>query len=161
MLVNTTLRLRLGIAAVSLAAAVAVYCLARYYPPTLLEPIRATQATLAALPGLFGSLPSLFYILAIGLLVGCCADTPAGARLHCSLWIGVGLALELSQHPLIAAPLSTWLPAVLGDPAWTLIGPYWLRGSFDPADLLATLGGGAVALAILAYTRENKHEAVR
>ena len=161
MLSNRTLRWRLGIAAVSLAAAVAVYCLARYYPPALLEPMRATQSTLAARPELFGSLPSLFYILAIGLLVGSCATTPAAARLHCSVWIGLALALELTQHPLIAAPLSTWLPAILGDPAWTLLGPYWFRGTFDPLDLLATAGGGAIALAVLAYTQGNEHEAIQ
>ncbi|MCG6888529.1 MAG: hypothetical protein LJE92_02990 [Gammaproteobacteria bacterium] len=154
------MRWRLGIAAVSLSAAVAVYCLARYYPPALLEPLRATQSILAARPELFGSLPSLFYMLAMGLLVGSCAATPGGARLHCALWIGIGLVLELTQHPLVAAPLSSWIPAILGDSVWTLIGPYWLHGTFDPADLLATVVGGASALAILAYTQGNKHEAI-
>jgi hypothetical protein len=160
MLVNKTLHWRLGIAAVSLSAAVAVYCLARYYPPALLEPLQATQSILAARPDLFGSLPSLFYILAVGLLMGSCATTPAGTRLHCSLWIGMGIALEFTQHPLIAVPLSSWLPAILGDSVWTLTGPYWLGGTFDPADLLATVVGGAIALAILAYTQGNKHEAI-
>jgi len=160
MLVNKTLHWRVGIAAVSLSAAVAVYSLARYYPPALLEPLQATQSILAARPDLFGSLPSLFYILAMGLLVGSCATTPAGSRLHCSLWIGVAIALEFTQHPLIAVPLSSWLPAILGDSIWTLIGPYWLSGTFDPADLLATVVGGAIALAILAYTQGNKHEAI-
>jgi len=160
MLVNKTQHWRLGIAAVSLSAAVAVYCLARFYPPVLLEPLQATQSIFAARPDLFGSLPSLFYILAIGLLVGSCATTPAGSRLHCSLWIGMGIALELTQHPLIAVPLSSWLPAILGDSVWTLTGPYWLRGTFDPADLLATVVGGAIALAILAYTQGHKHEAI-
>jgi hypothetical protein len=160
MLVNKTLHWRVGIAAVSLSAAVAVYSLARYYPPALLEPLQATQSILAARPDLFGSLPSLFYILAMGLLVGSCATTPAGSRLHCSLWIGVAIALEFTQHPLIAVPLSSWLPAILGDSIWTLTGPYWLSGTFDPADLLATVVGGAIALAILAYTQGNKHEAI-
>lgn len=160
MLVNKTLHWRVGIAAVSLSAAVAVYSLARYYPPALLEPLQATQSILAARPDLFGSLPSLFYILAMGLLVGSCAITPAGSRLHCSLWIGVAIALEFTQHPLVAVPLSSWFPAILGDSIWTLVGPYWLSGTFDPADLLATFVGGAIALAILAYTQGNKHEAI-
>ena len=160
MLVNKTLHWRVGIAAVSLSAAVAVYSLARYYPPALLEPLQATQSILAARPDLFGSLPSLFYILAMGLLVGSCAITPAGSRLHCSLWIGVAIALEFTQHPLVAVPLSSWFPALLGDSIWTLVGPYWLSGTFDPADLLATFVGGAIALAILAYTQGNKHEAI-
>ena len=160
MLVNKTQHWRLGIAAVSLSAAFAVYCLARYYPPALLQPLRATQSILAARPDLFGSLPSLFYILAMGLLVGSFASSPAGTRLHCSLWIGIGLALESTQHPLIAVPLTSWLPTILGDSLWTLIGPYWRHGTFDPADLLATVVGGAIALAILAYTQGNKHEAI-
>ena len=70
MSVNKTQHWRLNIAAVSLFAAVAVYCLARYYPPALLEPLKATQSILAARPDIFGSLPSLFYILGMGLLVG-------------------------------------------------------------------------------------------
>ena len=160
MMVDTTMRWRLGIAAVSLSAAVAVYCLARYYPPALLRPLQATQSSLAARPELFGSLPSLFYMLAMGLLVGSCAATPGGIRLHCALWIGIGLALELTQHPLLAVPVSSWLPTILGESVWTLIGPYWLRGSFDPADMLATVVGGAIALAILEYTQGNKHEAI-
>jgi hypothetical protein len=160
MLVNKAQHWRLGIATVSLSAAVAVYCLARYYPPALLEPLQATQSILAARPDLFGSLPSLFYILAMGLLVGSCATTPAGSRLHCSLWIGLGIVLEFTQHSLIAVPLSSWLPVILGDSIWTLTGPYWLHGTFDPADLLATVVGGAIALAILAYTQGSKHEAI-
>ena len=160
MLVNKAQHWRLGIAAFSLFAAVAVYCLARYYPPALLEPLQATQSILLGWPDIFGSLPSLFYILAMGLLVGSCATTPAGSALHCSLWIGVGIALEFTQHPLIAVPLSNWLPSILGDSLWKSTGPYWLRGTFDPADLLATVVGGAIALAILAYTQGNIHEAI-
>ena len=127
---------------------------------TGLKPLQATQSILAARPELFGSLPSLFYILAMGLLLGSCATTPAGSRLHCSLWIGLGIALEFTQHPLIAMPLSSWLPVVMGDSVWTLTGSYWLHGTFDPADLIATVVGGAIALAILAYTQGNKHEAM-
>jgi hypothetical protein len=153
---NRNLQWQLGIAAVSLSAAVAVYSFARAYPPALLEPLQATRSALAASPGLFGSLPSLFFTLAVGLLLGACAATPAGARLHCSLWTGLALLLELTQHPLLAVPASGLLPAILPEPIWEVIGPYWLRGSFDPLDLLATVAGGSIALAVLVKTRKDK-----
>jgi hypothetical protein len=160
--VSTTLPARLAIAALSLSAAVAVYCLAREYPPVLLAPLRATWSALAAHPAVFACLPSLFFTLAMGLLIGACAATPAGARLHCTLWIALALLLELTQHPVIAGPASGWLAAFLGDSLWRLIGPYWMRGTFDPADLFATLAGGSIALLLLAKPhKEHEHEAIR
>ncbi len=158
---HTTTASRLGIAILSLSAAMAVYCLARIYPPALIEPLQATLPALAAQTGLFGSLPSLFYSLAIGLLIGCCASTPGAARLHCLLWLGIALMLELAQHPLVAAPLSDRLHDMVTESTWQVIGPYWTRGSFDPLDLLATLAGGVIALVLFgAASRKYKHEII-
>lgn len=156
---NTTIAWRLGIAVLSLSAVTAIYCLARIYPPALLEPLQTTLPLLAAQTGLFGSLPSLFYTLAIGLLIGCCASTPAAARLHCLLWLGIALMLELAQHRLVAAPVSDRLQGIVNESTWQVIGPYWTRGSFDPLDLLATLVGGVIALALFAAgSRKNEDE---
>jgi hypothetical protein len=156
---HTTTASRLGIATLSLSAALAVYCLARIYPPALLEPLQATLPALAAQTALFGSLPSLLYTLAIGLLIGCCASTPGAARLHCLLWLGIALMLELAQHPLVSAPVSERLYDMVTESTWQVIGPYWTRGSFDPLDLLATLIGGVIALVLFgAANRKNKHE---
>ena len=158
---HTTTASRLGIATLSLSVALAVYCLARIEPPALLEPLQATLPALAAQTALFGSLPSLFYTLAIGLLIGCCASTPGAARLHCLLWLGIALMLELAQHPLVAAPISERLHDMVTESTWQVIGPYWTRGSFDPLDLLATFVGGLIALVLFgAANRKNKHETI-
>ncbi len=152
MALNKTMSWRLASAVIALSAAVAVYSLARLQPPALLQPLQATQTALLAHAGLFGSLPSLLFTLAMGLLLAVFAESPAAARLHCSLWTGLALLLELTQHPLIAAPLADRLPGLVNESIWATIGPYWTRGVFDPVDLLATLAGGAIALLLIATT---------
>jgi hypothetical protein len=142
---------RLGIASTALLAAIAVYCLARHYLPELLVPFQATQSIFADQTGLFGSAPSFLYTLAIGLLVGSCASAQAGARMHCLIWIGLALLLEITQHTVIAESIASWLANMLDVSAWELIGPYWTRGAFDPLDIVATVAGGIIALVILTY----------
>ena len=152
MALNKAISWRLASALMALSAAVAVYCLARLQPPALLQPFQATQTELLAHTGLFGSLPSLLFTLAMGLLLAACAKSPAAARLHCSLWTGLALLLELTQHPQIAAQLVDWLPGLVNESTWRTIGPYWTRGVFDPMDMLATLAGGSIALLLVART---------
>ena len=146
---NALLSWRLGVASLSLLAAIAVYCFARIYPPEVLEPFQVTGTDLTAYTGIFGSAPSFFYTLAVGLVIGICASTRFSARFHCLIWIGLALILELSQHPIIAEAVSGWLRTNFFDSIWKLIGPYWSRGVFDPLDLLATLLGGGVVFYLL------------
>ena len=152
MTTNRTLLWRLGIAGISFAAALAVYFLVRLYPPALLEPFQATHSALAAQAGLFGSMPSLFFTLGMGLLIGSCTTTLTDARWYCLLWVALSLILELTQHPMVAMPLSSWLSATLSASVWEIVGPYWIRGFFDLNDMLATLVGGYVALVLLTKT---------
>jgi hypothetical protein len=140
---------RLGTASVSLLAAIAVYCFARTQPPELLSSMQNGFPILAAQTWIFGSAPSLFYTLSIGLLIGACASTSRGARLHCLSWMGVALSLELLQLPVLARPLSTWLSANLSESSWETVYPYWTRGTFDYLDLIATLTGGLIAMVLL------------
>ena len=149
---------RLGIAGTALFAAVAVYCLARIYPPELLTPFQSTIPILAEQAGLFGSAPSFLYIFAIGLIVGSCASTPASARTHCLIWLGFALLLEMSQHPVIAEPLVSWLADKLFVSTWEVIEPYWERGVFDPLDMIATVAGGLAALTILTYLSTEHYD---
>lgn len=149
MICSRTLFWRLAIAGTALLTAVAVYCLARIYPPELLTPLQSTIPVLAGQTGLFGSAPSFFYIFAIGLTIGSCASTPASARTHCLIWPGLALLLEISQHPVIAEPLGSWLADKLFVSVWRVIGPYWERGVFDPLDMIATVAGGLAALTLL------------
>ena len=148
---SNTLFWRFGIAGTALLAAIAVYCLVRIHPPELLTPFQSTIPILAGQAGLFGSAPSLLYIFAIGLIVGTFGSTPASVRTHCLIWLGLTLLLEISQHPLIAEPLASWLADTLFISTWEIIGPYWERGVFDPQDIIATVTGGLAALAILSY----------
>jgi len=142
---------RLGIAGTALIVAVAIYCLARIYPPELLAPFKITISILAGQPGLFGSAPSFFYTFAIGLIVGTFASSPASAKLHCLNWLGLAVLLEISQHPMIAKHLASWLADTLSISTWEMISPYWNRGVFDPLDLIATVVGGLTVLALLTY----------
>jgi len=149
---------RLAIAGTALLAAIAIYCLARIYPPELLTPFQSTLPILVEQAGLFGSAPSFLYIFAIGLIVGTCASTPASARTHCLIWMGLALLLEISQHPAFAEPLVSWLADTLSVSTWEVVGPYWKRGVFDPRDMIATVAGGLAALTILTYLSTEHYD---
>jgi hypothetical protein len=146
---NTSFICKLGVATVSLLVAIAVYSFARINPPEILAPFRALNFDLASHQDLFENAPSAFYTLALGLFIGVCASNRSSARFHCLIWIGLALFLELSQHPIIAESVSDWISTDFPDSIWSLIGPYWSRGVFDPLDLLATLVGGGIALYLL------------
>lgn len=140
--------LRLGIAASSLALALAVYVFAREYPPAIVAPIQAPAPWLLEHSRLFDSAPSLFYTLAFGLLLGVVSRERSRGQLHCLAWTGIALLLELTQAPGIAGAFiaaTDRLPLFIAN----LIAPYWATGTFDPVDLLAVLLGGATAWGVL------------
>lgn len=151
MKLRTTSLWKSGIATTALLAAIAVYCLARLHPPQLLTAFQATEPFLSEQTSLFGSAPSLLYTFAIGLFIGNCATSRTAARLHCSIWLGIALLLEISQHSMIAKPLASWLAAAEFAPIREFIGSYWIHGVFDPRDIVATIGGGLAALTLLAW----------
>ena len=149
---------RIVIACLSLAAAIAVYLFVRIHPPELLGPLQALNPDLAAYTGVFGSAPSFFYTLALGLVIGVCASSRLSARIHCLAWIGLAMLLEISQARIFAESIAVWLSGVLADSLWAIAEPYWTRGVFDPLDLLATVTGGVIALALLAYLPMEKKD---
>ena len=147
---NASLAWKLGIAGISMMTAIGVYIFARANPPCLFEPFNTTNSFSTDLTWLFGSAPSLFYTLSIGLLIGACTTTRFSAILHCLLWISLALILELSQQAEIVG-------LFLGSPlepdsysVWGVARLYWSRGAFDPIDLIATIVGGLLALGLLA-----------
>ena len=156
---NKPLIFKLVVASLSLFAAVLVYSFTRIYPPELLVSIQATHPGLAAQTGIFDSAPSFFYTLALGLFIGASASTLTNARVHCLVWIGLAICLELTQHPIFSEHLSTWLAAILSESTWGLIGPYWTRGVFDPIDLIATLFGGLIALLLITHLPMKENNA--
>jgi hypothetical protein len=143
---------------VSLLAAVAVYLFARIHPPEILLPLRAFSTDLASYQNLSGSAPSAFYTLALGLLAGACASNLSSAKFYCSTWIALALCLELSQHPIIAESISSWASSNFPNSIWVLIGPYWVRGVFDPLDLVATMLGGGIAVYLLSQFALEKND---
>ena len=102
---------RIGIAGVSLLAAVAVYVFTRSYPPEPLTAWQSLHAGLAAHTIIFGSAPSLLYTLALGLLIGACASSRSGAMIHCAVWTLLAMLLEVSQARVFAEPVIAWLSA--------------------------------------------------
>jgi hypothetical protein len=156
---SKTLIFKLGAASLALFAAILVYSFTRIYPAEILASIQATHPELAAQTELFGSAPFFFYTLALGLFIGTFASRLMNARVHCLVWIGLAVCLELTQPPIVAEHLSTWLAAILSESSWELIGPYWTRGAFDRLDLIATLIGGFVALVLLTYLPREASDA--
>ena len=141
---------RLGIATSSLALALAVYVFAREHPPAIVAPLQSPNPWLLEHGHLFDSAPSLFYTLALGLLLGVIGTERRRGQLHCMIWTGIALLLELTQTPGIAAwfiAATEQLPVFVAN----LIMPYWANGTFDRIDLLAVLLGGVTALGILRF----------
>ena len=156
---NAALTRVVCLASLSFLAAMAVYCFARTSPPGLLTSFQAVNPALAGQTAVFGSAPSFFYTLALGLFIGLFASTATRGRFHCLLWLSLVFLLESTQHPAIASLLAAWLADVLPVSAWELVGPYWLRGVFDWYDLLASFTGGIVALIALTHlSRERTDE---
>lgn len=150
---NSKLFSRLIIACLSLIAAISVYFFARIHPPEVLIPFAAASSSLVPHTNIFGSAPSFFYTLALGLLVGLCASSHSSARFHCITWIGLALFLEFTQHRFIAGFILDWINTSLPESIRVTIGPYWANGAFDALDLLATLMGGGVALYLLTHLK--------
>ena len=154
---NTALTWLVSIASLSLLVAGAVYLVARIYPPGVLAPFQAVNTDLVMHSTIFGSAPSFFYTLALGLVIGVSASNRYSAKFHCLICIGVALCLEISQLPLIAYTLAVWIHQFLSESSWAIVGPFWTFGTFDSLDLLATLTGGITALGLLTYLpREAK-----
>jgi hypothetical protein len=133
----------IGVVVISVAAAIAVYVLARVMPPAILEPFRPTNQLLAIPMWLSGSAPAFFYTLAIGLLIALVA-APASARRHCVIWIAIALGFECLQLPQLSQLLSVSLAAAVPAPVWDLTASYWVSGTFDIRDLAATAAAGSL-----------------
>ena len=102
-------------------------------------------------PALTGPLPALSHTLAFALL-STAAWGPSRDRLRRSvgLWVAIGWAFELLQHPRIATATLPHPGALNGDgpitTAMALLARHAHLGTFDPLDLVATALGGGLAL---------------
>ena len=158
---NRYLFWKLGVAVLSFMAAVSVYCFARINPPEIFLPFQATNHVLVSFGSIFGSAPSFFYTLALGLVIVVCASNYTSAKLHILIWTSICSVLELTQISVFSKALMTSLPKVLPEQAWQLVGPYWQRGMFDPLDLTATLLGGLITLFLVTQLWGKESHAIR
>ena len=74
----------------------------------------------------------------------------------CSLfWVGIGWLFEWGQHPVVSAQLIKHIPEWFsGIPLLENSADYFLYGTFDSLDLLATLAGALVAWATYQMTQK-------
>ena len=131
-----------------MAAAVAVYDLARAYPPAILAAFQVSDRLVPLPAWLRGSAPSFFFTLSIGVLVGIAAGPDRTGR-HVFRWLAIVLGLEFAQLPFFADGAAAFLAAALPDTGWHVIATYWTAGTFDFFDIAAAVGGGWLALLIV------------
>ena len=147
---------------VALALGLLVYLLDRSPAQAMLIP---SIAALAGSPvfGVVGQwLPSFVHPFAFSLFTAAAlAPRPRPRYDACIGWGAVNIAFEFGQHPLLSGRIAEALQDTLGRTALTRsIANYFLRGTFDVADVLAALAGAlaaAVVLRQLQPRREPEH----
>jgi hypothetical protein len=120
-------------------------------------PAWATLAQQAG--GIFGTadgfLPSFTHVFAFTLLTAAVMRPRSlrGTAVVAGAWCATDVLFEIGQHPAIASTVSAALPVWFGGlPMLDNVGPYFLHGTFDPADIAATVAGAAVAYLMLALS---------
>lgn len=152
-----------ALAGFALAVAMLVYMTDRDPAAALLFP---ALATLHGGP-VFGSagawLPSFVHPFAFSLLTAAALPAQLGSRLAaCAAWGAVDVGFEVGQHPDVGARLADWMqPDGSAFPLTRALSNYFVRGTFDGADIVAALLGAAAAAGVLCWMRGplEKHHA--
>ena len=132
-----------AIAVAALAVGVAVYVLDRPPGSAYLLPRDATlySGTASWFGGVGDWIPAFLHVFAFSLLsAALLSASRAAAACACVAWWAIDSLFELGQHPAIGPHLGV---------------AYFVRGSFDPADLLATAAGALCAYATLILIRRR------
>lgn len=139
----------LVVAGGALLLGVGVYALTRpigsaYLLPAILE-FDSSSLSLPAILG--GSLPAFLHVYTFALLtIVVLGVTPKRAAWAAAAWCALDLLFEFGQWPPLAERLAAGLPGWFGQvPVLDHVGAYFVQGSFDPVDLLATLLGAVMA----------------
>lgn len=132
-----------AIAVAALAVGVAVYVLDR--PPGSAYLLPRSATLFPGAPSWFGSagawLPAFLHVFAFSLLTAALLRASrSNAACACVAWWAIDSLFELGQHPAVSPHLGA---------------AYFVRGSFDPADLLATALGALCAYATLILIRRR------
>ena len=107
-------------------------------------------------------LPSLVHPFAFSLFTAAALPARSAWRYHaCALWCVVNVAFELGQYPRASARLAEGLQDAFGSAAaGRSLANYFLRGTFDGADIAAAVLGAVAAACVLRLvqpTLENDH----
>jgi len=116
------------------------------------------STTSPSVGGIGGFLPSFLHVFAFTLLTSTVL-LPRTARASVAIaaaWCVTDALFELGQHPAVAPFIPASLPVWFdGVPLLENAGPYFLRGTFDPADLAATIAGAAVAFLTIMWSNKQ------
>jgi hypothetical protein len=153
--VNAAAKTWVGLAIIAVVAGSLVYVIDRPVPHVYLLPsVFAFSGSPRNVFGAIGaSLPSFLHVFAFSLLTAAvvASRTARTAAIIAGAWCATDLLFEVGQHPALApfidASLPSWFASV---PMLENVGPYFLRGSFDTADLAATIAGAAFAYLTIA-----------
>jgi hypothetical protein len=96
-------------------------------------------------------LPSFVHAFAFGLFsAALLAPRPRWVFGACGFWFAVNAAFEIGQHPQVRGPLAAALQRGFGEgPVVRACQNYFLRGTFDVADLVAAALGALLAAGVL------------
>lgn len=137
------------LAALALSLGLLVYVLDRapgsaYLLPRMLQFGGATWTIFGAIGG---CLPSFFHTFAFSLLTSLAlGSTRRALYFGCGSWWVIGTLFEIGQHPAIRGPLTATFPDWFNHwPLFDHLAGYFLHGTFDPFDLLATAVGAIAA----------------
>jgi hypothetical protein len=157
--------IRVTLAALFLFLGTLVYLSARPPGSAYLIPhlaITVPPAWHAWLGFVTGPLPTFAHTIAFVLLSAVFARPERSAMLHvCGLWFAIETLLEVGQAAPAALHIAALLPAWFNQvPVLDHVAAYFLRGTFDPLDLVAAGSGVVAAYLILQYIlgKEACHE---
>jgi hypothetical protein len=136
---------------IALALGLLVYAADRDPARAMLFPAFAALHTGPLLCAAGSWLPSLVHPFAFSLFTAA-ALSPATRPAYgaCAAWWALNIGFEIAQHARFGGAVAEALHRVLGRSAVTdALANYGLRGSFDPADIVAATAGSLAAAAVL------------
>jgi hypothetical protein len=157
----TVLQVLAAVAALALGAALYIAGRPGGHVYLLASVPQLFSTTSRSLGGIGDFLPSFIHVFAFTLLSAAVLSprTPGSTAAVVAAWCLTDGLFEFGQHPavapLIAALLPSWFDRV---PLLENTGPYFLRGTFDPADLAAILAGAAVAFLTIVWSNKQQKE---
>jgi hypothetical protein len=140
-----------AIGSLGLAVGLLVYMTDRDAAQAMLFPTIAALDTGAVFGVLGPWLPSFVHTFAFSLFTAAALPWRCAWRYGaCAAWCAVNVAFEMAQHPQVSARLAEALEGGFGLTSLTRpLANFFLRGTFDGADIAAALVGALAAAAVL------------